>query len=86
MVSALFCQANLQILFGASERRTLQTKYLPDLKKQIKTGKKQPQPRNDYEREDIKQFHIIDNKLDGKNLEYQIAEDIHGNKYYFTKM
>lgn len=60
-------------------------KYLQDLKKQIKTGKKQPQPRNDYEREDIKQFHIIDNKLDGKNLEYQIAEDIHGNKYYFTK-
>lgn len=58
---------------------------IPDLKKQIKTGKKQQKPRNDYEREDIKQFHIIDNKINNKNIEYQIAEDTRGNKYYFAK-
>jgi len=58
---------------------------IPDLKKQIKTGTKQPNPRKDYEREDIEQFHIINNDINNKNMEYQIAEDINGNKYYFAK-
>lgn len=57
---------------------------LPDLKKQIQTGVLKGMQK-DYPREDIKQFHIIENSLKNKNYEYQIAQDVNGYKYYLVK-
>lgn len=57
---------------------------LPDLKNQIKTGIYK-RAQKDYPRDDIKQFHIIENKLKNKNYEYQIAEDTNDKKYYLVK-
>lgn len=57
---------------------------LPELTNQIKKGQYKG-TRKDYPREDIKNFHIIENNFKNKNMEYQIAEDGYGNKYYFAK-
>lgn len=56
----------------------------PELTNQIKKGQYKG-TRKDYPREDIKNFHIIENNFKNKNMEYQIAEDGYGNKYYFAK-
>ena len=58
---------------------------IPELREQIEQGIKQSEPRYDYARNDIDRFHIINNKFKNRDMEYQIAEDINGNRFYFAK-
>ena len=53
-------------------------------KKQIKTGIRK-HDKYDYDREDISNFYILKNNLNGKNADYQIAENERGD-YYFYKI
>ena len=81
-----------EITFGSAGIKELKSRglhninLLPDLKKQIKTGRKM-QNRYDYAREDIDDFEIIENVKDGKIYEYQIAKDKSqkSNKFYNVK-
>ena len=56
------------------------------MKKQIKTGVKKDS-KYDYAREDISNFDIIENTLNDKKYEYQIAKDVaqNQNKFYNIK-
>lgn len=59
--------------------------YYSDLEKQVKNAKYTKTTNDKVRNDTVKQFDHLENEIDSKNMDYLVAVDKNGNRYYMTK-